>query len=207
MKRDASPKGRSITARILTMLVLSILGMSSQATPIVTVSAANNLNLHVGDVVQFDVKVAGPLDYSNMDLTLFFGVPNFLRDWSPQGFDLGSGFGVCLAPCVGVGEYSGGVRYVSIASVLPPTVDYHFFYTATVDAPGSEYLSVLGAESGYSSINGGYFAVPLSRALVSVEATTRESVPEPATLALLGFGIAGLGWEKRRNKKSNLIKY
>jgi hypothetical protein len=199
MKRDIPPKGRSITARILTMLVLSILGMSSQATPIVTVSSPNNLNaLHVGDTVRFDVNVAGPLDYSNMDLTLFFGIPNFFHDWTPQGFDLGSGSGICLAPCIGVGEYSGGVRYVSIASVLPPTVDYDFFYTATVSAPGSEYISVLGAESGYSPINGAYFIVPLSRALAGVEATTRESVPEPATLALLGLGVASMGWVKRR---------
>lgn len=37
---------------------------------------------------------------------------------------------------------------------------------------------------------------------VSVEAVAPAAMPEPTSLALFGFGLAGLGWARRRRKRA-----
>ncbi|MGH7881061.1 MAG: PEP-CTERM sorting domain-containing protein [Candidatus Binataceae bacterium] len=49
-------------------------------------------------------------------------------------------------------------------------------------------------------------AVALDNDYASVASTVWTTVPEPATLALLGFGMLTLGWALRRRRKSKRTK-
>ena len=55
-----------------------------------------------------------------------------------------------------------------------------------------------GGTSQFLRLNGGQIANSLINVNSSTLVATPKSVPAPATLALFGLGLAGLGWSRRK---------
>ncbi len=67
---------------------------------------------------------------------------------------------------------------------------------AAMPSPAS---SPLGAYASYNSGNSGYIeAIGLD---IGIRIDASSQVPAPATLALFGLGLAGLGWSRRKKSK------
>lgn len=83
-----------------------------------------------------------------------------------------------------------GTYYLSIYDGGNPNSTFAWYNTTTVDSSGRQTI----AADPFSGLSGGGNGKDFA---FRVNGTT--SVPEPATLLLLGFGIAGLGFAKRRS--------
>jgi hypothetical protein len=80
-----------------------------------------------------------------------------------------------------------GGSNITLSGTLPAYAPYSFAFVGT----GSDTLSIGALNSqGYYYVDG-----------VSVDLAAPPTVPEPATLALLGLGLAGIGF-MRRDRKS-----
>ncbi len=92
---------------------------------------------------------------------------------------------------------NGGVFDVVAKDIVGNIVD--LFYTADTDDgafAGPLTLSGAGIRSLYWTDPGYSFA-----ALDNVSITGASSVPEPASIALLGLGLAGIGWRRKVKTK------
>jgi hypothetical protein len=69
-------------------------------------------------------------------------------------------------------------------------------YELQIQGGSLDIVAIVGGYPTFSNLASGY----VDRGLSNVQPYTPTSVPEPGTLALLGLGLAGIGFARRRRK-------
>ena len=113
------------------------------------------------------------VDISGSSITL-------TRPASESGVSFASGFNITLSGLDWFGEPSGIITGASVTS------SDLLFGTASVTFSDHEVVIDIGS-TGFDTLS-----------FVTVELQTSHDVPEPATLAIFGLGLAGLGFMRRR---------
>ena len=183
---------------------------SAQAGMITTTFA--NDNGQAGNM--FDVTVFGnPLTVTGLDLNLDSGTYN-VEVYSKIGTYVGSetNIGDWTLRSTNNGVVSSGAglpTFVDISDFLLSSASVNGFYITLVNSTGINYTNGANIYSnadlqlnlgvGVSNPLGATFNPRTWNGTIYYTVGAPEQVPVPATLALFGLGLAGLGWSRRKN--------
>ncbi len=148
--------------------------------------------------IDFDV---GPGDINNASLSSVSGTFSWVHSTLGSQVFMATGLGIFTQQAVGIisfGAYGVGPTISGITAGFGISLDIGTNpFTSTAELSdlilGSSIVSLdIGA-----SHTGGSDSGSLSDNL-SGSITQRSSIPEPTTLALMGIGLAGIGWKRRK---------
>ncbi len=177
---------------IITLLLISFSHKAYAVPVLADLSSPTDLGLFTSGTYQIDasgiVSLAGPVSNTpNFDLHPN-GVPvtgvtfnNYLY-FNPNGSDTADGSYGPGGPGINIGAVMGTL------SASPTTGDwFQIGFGTTISLNASQHVYAMVNDT-YFPNNTGFFDVTVS------------AVPEPSILALFGFGLAGLGFVRRRFK-------